>query len=277
MDQIVCDHLKLDVPPADMTEWTAMVDKVLNLKKTVKIALVGKYVELQDAYISVVEALKHSGYANDAVIELDWVNANDLTAENVEERLSQAQGIIVPGGFGQRGTEGKMQAIRYARENDVPMLGVCLGMQLTCVEFARNVLGLEGANSFELDPETKYPIIDIMRDQIGVEDLGGTLRLGLYPSKLKRGSKAAAAYDNQEVVQRRHRHRYEFNNAFREQFEKAGFVFSGVSPDNRLVEIVEIPENKFFVACQYHPELQSRPNRPEGLYTAFVTAAIENK
>ncbi len=150
-------------------------------------------------------------------------------------------------------------------------------MQLTCVEFARHVLGLEGANSFELDPETKYPIIDIMRDQIGVEDLGGTLRLGLYPSKLKRGSKAAAAYDNQEVVQRRHRHRYEFNNDFREQFEKAGFVFSGVSPDNRLVEIVEIPENKFFVACQYHPELQSRPNRPEGLYTAFVSAAMENE
>lgn len=239
MDQIVCDHLKLDVPPADMTEWTAMVNKVLNLQKKVKIALVGKYVELQDAYISVVEALKHSGYANDAAIELDWVNANDLTAENVAERLGQAQGIIVPGGFGQRGTE--------------------------------------GANSFELDPETKYPIIDIMRDQIGVEDLGGTLRLGLYPSKLKRGSKAAAAYDNQEVVQRRHRHRYEFNNEFREQFEKAGFVFSGVSPDNRLVEIVEIPENKFFVACQYHPELQSRPNRPEGLYTAFVSAAMENE
>ena len=174
-----------------------------------------------------------------------WVNANDVTAENVAELLSDADGIIVPGGFGQRGTEGKIQAIRYARENDVPMLGVCLGMQLTCIEFARHVLGLEGANSAELAPDTKYPIIDIMRDQVDVEDMGGTLRLGLYPSKLKRGSKAAAAYHNQEVVQRRHRHRYEFNNAFREQFEAAGFVFSGVSPDNRLVEIVEIPENKF--------------------------------
>lgn len=276
MDQIVCDHLKLDVPQADMTEWSAMVDKVMSLKKQVKIALVGKYVELQDAYISVVEALKHSGYANDAEVKIDWVNANDVTAENVAELLDGADGIIVPGGFGQRGTEGKIQAIKYARENDVPMLGVCLGMQLTCVEFARDVLGLEGANSAELDPETKYPVIDIMRDQIDVEDMGGTLRLGLYPSKLKRGSKAAAAYDNQEVVQRRHRHRYEFNNAFREQFEEAGLVFSGVSPDNRLVEIVEIPENKFFVACQYHPELSSRPNRPEGLYTAFVTAAVEN-
>ena len=278
MDSIVLKKLDMPDKPKDMTYWHEMVERILkHYDRKVTIAVVGKYVELQDAYISVVEALKHSGYANDAAIELDWVNANDLTAENVEERLSQAKGIIVPGGFGQRGTEGKIQAIRYARENDVPMLGVCLGMQLTCVEFARNVLGLEDANSFELDPETKNPIIDIMRDQIGVEDLGGTLRLGLYPSKLKRGSKAAAAYDNQEVVQRRHRHRYEFNNAFREQFEKAGFVFSGVSPDNRLVEIVEIPENKFFVACQYHPELQSRPNRPEGLYTAFVTAAIENK
>jgi len=276
MDQIVCDHLKIDAPAADMTEWSAMVDKVMNLKKQVKIALVGKYVELQDAYISVVEALKHSGYANDAEVKIDWVNANDVTAGNVAELLADADGIIVPGGFGQRGTEGKIQAIRYARENDVPMLGVCLGMQLTCIEFARHVLGLEGANSAELDPDTKYPIIDIMRDQIDVEDMGGTLRLGLYPSKLKRGSKAAAAYHNKEVVQRRHRHRYEFNNAFREQFEGAGFVFSGVSPDNRLVEIVEIPENKFFVACQYHPELSSRPNRPEELYTAFVTAAVEN-
>ncbi|EGV08572.1 CTP synthase [Streptococcus constellatus subsp. pharyngis SK1060 = CCUG 46377] len=276
MDQIVCDHLKLDVPEADMTDWSAMVDKVMNLKKQVKIALVGKYVELPDAYISVVEALKHSGYANDAEIKLSWINANDVTTENVAELLNDADGIIVPGGFGHRGTEGKIATIQYARENDVPMLGICLGMQLTCVEFARHVLGFNDANSSELNPDTQHPVIDLMRDQIDVEDMGGTLRLGLYPSKLKRGSKAAAAYDNQEVVQRRHRHRYEFNNEFRQQFEDAGFVFSGVSPDNRLVEIVEIPENKFFVACQYHPELSSRPNRPEGLYTAFVTAAVEN-
>ena len=201
MDQIVCDHLKLDVPEADMTDWSAMVDKVMNLKKQVKIALVGKYVELPDAYISVVEALKHSGYANDAEIKLNWVNANDVTTENVAELLKDADGIIVPGGFGHRGTEGKIATIQYARENDVPMLGICLGMQLTCVEFARHVLGFEDANSSELNPDTKHPVIDLMRDQIDVEDMGGTLRLGLYPSKLKRGSKAAAAYDNQEVVQ----------------------------------------------------------------------------
>ena len=276
MDQIVCDHLKLDAPAADMTDWSAMVDKVLNLKKTTKIALVGKYVELHDAYLSVVEALKHSGLANDSAIEIDWVNSNDVTAENVAGRLADADGIIVPGGFGQRGTEGKIQAIRYARENNVPMLGICLGMQLTCIEFARNVLNLEAANSTEFVPDTRFPVIDIMRDQIDIEDMGGTLRLGLYPCKLKPGSKAAAAYNNQEVVQRRHRHRYEFNTAFRDQFEQAGFVFSGVSPDNRLMEIVELPDKKFFVAAQYHPEYHSRPNHAEELYAAFVTAAVEN-
>ena len=212
----------------------------------------------------------------DTAIDIDWVNANDLTAENVASRLADADGIIVPGGFGQRGTEGKIQAIRYARENDVPMLGICLGMQLTCIEFARHVLHLDGANSAELDPETKYPIIDIMRDQIDIEDMGGTLRLGLYPCKLKPGSKAAAAYGNQEVVQRRHRHRYELNTKFREQFEAEGFVFSGVSPDNRLMEVVELPDKKFFVAAQYHPEYHSRPNHAEELYSAFVTAAVEN-
>ncbi|MGF7406539.1 CTP synthase [Lactococcus lactis] len=276
MDQIVCDHLKLDAPKADMTEWSAMVDHVMNLKKKVKIALVGKYVELPDAYISVTEALKHAGYSSDAEVDINWVNANDVTDENVAELVGDAAGIIVPGGFGHRGTEGKIAAIKYARENDVPMLGICLGMQLTAVEFARNVLGLEGAHSFELDPETKYPVIDIMRDQVDVEDMGGTLRLGLYPAKLKNGSRAKAAYNYAEVVQRRHRHRYEFNNKFREDFEKAGFVFSGVSPDNRLVEIVELSDKKFFVACQYHPELQSRPNRPEELYTEFIRVAVEN-
>ncbi|MDR1568716.1 MAG: CTP synthase [Streptococcaceae bacterium] len=274
MDQIVCDHLKLDVPQADMTEWSTMVDKVMNLKRTVKISLVGKYVELPDAYLSVVEALKHAGYANDAEIDLKWINANDVTAENVADLLKDADGIIVPGGFGPRGTEGKIEAIRYARENDVAMLGICLGMQLTCVEFARNVVGLKGANSAELNPETPYNIIDLMADQQDVEDMGGTLRLGLYPAKIKKGTATAHAYQDAEVIQKRHRHRYEFNNQFREQFEQFGLVFSGVSPDNRLVEIVELTGHKFFVACQYHPELTSRPNRPEGLYKEFIKAAV---
>ncbi|MDR0199859.1 MAG: CTP synthase [Streptococcaceae bacterium] len=275
MDDLVLEHLKLEAPEADMTEWEAMVEKVTHLSKKVKIALVGKYVELPDAYMSVVEALKHAGYESDAELDLTWVNANDVNDANIAEKVVGVDGIIVPGGFGQRGTEGKISAIKYARENDVPLLGICLGMQMACVEFARNVLGMKGANSKELDPETKYPIIDLMRDQVDVEDMGGTLRLGLYPAKLKAGSKTAAAYDNAEVIQRRHRHRYEFNNDFREQFEAAGFVFSGVSPDNRLVEIVELPEKKFFVACQYHPELQSRPNHAEELYAAFIKAAVE--
>ncbi|KZK38719.1 CTP synthase [Lactococcus taiwanensis] len=276
MDQVVCDHLNLTAPAADMTEWSAMVDKVMNLKKKVNIAMVGKYIEVPDAYISVVEALKHSGFPLDTEVHVDWVNANELTDENVAMRLKDASGVIVPGGFGHRGTEGKIAAIKFARENDVPFLGVCLGMQMACVEFGRHVLGLEKANSFELDPETPYPVIDIMRDQVDVEEMGGTLRLGLYPAKLKKGSKAQEAYNGAEVIQRRHRHRYEFNNKYREQYEAAGFVFSGVSPDNRLVEIVEIPENKFFVAAQYHPELQSRPNHAEELYAAFVKAAVEN-
>ncbi len=277
MDQIVCDYLKIDAPAADMTEWQALESKVLNLKKSVRIALVGKYVELPDAYLSVVEALKHAGFADDADIEIDWVNAAELTHENVTDYLQAADGILVPGGFGDRGIEGKIEAIRYARENDVPFLGICLGMQLACVEFARNVVGLEGAHSAETDPETPYNIIDLMADQENIENLGGTLRLGLYPCQLKPGTKTATAYHNEAVVQERHRHRYEFNNEYRELFEAKGLVFSGVSPDNRLVEIVEFPENKFFVACQFHPELISRPNRPQRLIRAFVDASLENK
>lgn len=277
MDQIVCDHLKIDAPVADMTEWRALEEKVLNLKKKVKIALVGKYVELPDAYISVVEALKHSGFAYDSDIEVEWIQSQDVTRENVAEVLGDADGILVPGGFGDRGIEGKIEAIRYARENDVPFLGICLGMQMACVEFARNVAGLEQADSAETVPDTPNNIIDLMADQENVENLGGTLRLGLYPCKLKKDSKTAAAYGNEEVIQERHRHRYEFNNQYRQLFEDKGLVFSGVSPDNRLVEIVEIPENKFFVGCQFHPELISRPNRPQPLIKAFVGASLESK
>lgn len=277
MDQIVCDHLKLNAPVADMTEWQALEEKVLNLKKKVRIALVGKYVELPDAYLSVVEALKHSGFAYDADITIDWIKAHELTKDNVAEYLQDADGILVPGGFGDRGIEGKIEAIRYARENDVPFLGICLGMQMACVEFARNVVGLENANSAETDPDTANNIIDLMADQENIENLGGTLRLGLYPCKVKKERKTAAAYEGEEVVQERHRHRYEFNNKYREIFEAEGMVFSGVSPDNRLVEIVEIPENKFFVGCQFHPELISRPTRPQRLIKAFVGASLDNR
>lgn len=275
MDKIVCDHLKLDVPPADMTEWQALEKRVLSLKKKTKIALVGKYIELPDAYISVVEALKHAGFVFDSDIEMKWVDAQYLTAENVDELLGDADGILAPGGFGDRGIEGKIEAIHYARENDRPFLGICLGMQMACVEFARNVVGLNDAGSAESNPNIEHNIIDIMADQSAIENLGGTLRLGLYPCKLKSGTKTAEIYDNQEVVQERHRHRYEFNNDYRQLFEDNGLVFSGVSPDNRLVEIVELPEKKFFVGCQFHPELISRPNRPQHLIKGFVKAAVE--
>lgn len=277
MDRIVCEHLKLDTPEADMTEWKELEEKVLNLKKKVRIALVGKYVELPDAYISVVEALKHSGFSFDADIELEWIKSQDLTRENVEERLKDADGILVPGGFGDRGLEGKIEAIRYARENDVPFLGICLGMQMACVEFARNVVGLEDAASAETNPDTANNIIDLMADQENIENLGGTLRLGLYPCKIKKGTTTATAYDGEDVVQERHRHRYEFNNKYRQLFEENGLVFSGVSPDNRLVEIVELTDKKFFVGCQFHPELISRPNRPQKLIKAFVGAALSER
>lgn len=274
LDDIVLEHFGIHAPEADMTDWKVLVDKVKNLKKSTKIALVGKYVELQDAYISVVEALKHAGYAFDTDIEVNAINAENVTTENVKELLKDADGILVPGGFGDRGVEGKILAIQYARENDVPFLGICLGMQLATVEFARHVLGLEGAHSTELNPNTKYPIIDLLPEQIDIEDLGGTLRLGLYPCKLKDGSRAAQIY-NDELVYERHRHRYEFNNEYREAMEAAGLVFSGTSPDERLVEIIELPDKKFFVASQFHPEFRSRPNRPQPLFREFIGTAVK--
>ncbi|MCM3489729.1 CTP synthase [Alkalihalophilus marmarensis] len=273
-DQIVCDHLKLDTKQAEMTEWKSLVEKVQNLSSKVKIALVGKYVALPDAYLSVAEALRHAGYAYDADLEIDWVDAEKVTDENVESLLKDADGILVPGGFGDRGIEGKISAIKYARENHVPFLGICLGMQLATVEFARHVLGLEDANSAELNPATPYPIIDLLPEQKDVEDLGGTLRLGLYPCKLVDGSLAQAAYGEQ-VVYERHRHRYEFNNEYREQMEKAGFTFSGTSPDGRLVEIVELEDHPYFIASQFHPEFVSRPTRPQPLFRDFIGASLK--
>lgn len=273
MDRLVNDYFGFNSPEADMTAWKDLVHTVTHLEKTVKIALVGKYVELRDAYISVAEALKHAGYAFNADIDIDWVNAEDVTRENVETLLGDADGILVPGGFGERGIEGKIEATRYARENNVPFFGICLGMQLATVEFARNVLKLDGAHTAEIDPTTAYPIIDLLPEQKDIEDLGGTLRLGLYPCKLEAGTKAHAAY-NQELVYERHRHRYEFNNEYREAFEAEGFKFSGTSPDGRLVEIIEIPEHKWFVASQFHPELISRPERPQRLFHDFIQASL---
>lgn len=277
LDQIVVDHLKLNVPEADMTEWKQLEERVLNLKKDVHIAIVGKYVELPDAYLSVVEALKHAGYAADADVSIKWVNAETLSPEEVVRELQDVDGVLVPGGFGERGLEGKMLAIQYARENKVPFFGICLGMQLAAVEFARNVAKLEGAGSAEVNPDVTHNIIDLMPDQKNVTDMGGTLRLGLYPCQLQEGTVTAAAYDNQEVVQERHRHRYEFNNEYREQLEEKGLVFSGVSPDNRLVEIIEVKDHPYFVGCQFHPEFISRPNRPQPLFKAFIEKSLENK
>lgn len=276
LDDIVCQHLKLDCHEADMTEWKALVDKVTHLSKTTKIALVGKYVELQDAYISVVEALKHAGYDFDADVEIDWINAEQVNEENVNELLKETDGIIVPGGFGDRGVDGKIMAIQYARENKIPFLGICLGMQLAVVEFARNVLGLADAHTTEINPETKHPIIDLLPEQKEVEDLGGTLRLGLYPCELKQETKAFAAY-NKELVYERHRHRYEFNNVYREQMEKAGLSFSGINPEKQLVEVIELSDHPWFVATQFHPEFTSRPTRSQPLFHGFIEAALTKK
>ncbi|OQP06678.1 CTP synthetase [Geobacillus sp. 46C-IIa] len=274
LDQIVCEHLRLNCREADMTEWKALVEKVRNLSKTTKIALVGKYVELPDAYISVVEALRHAGYAFDTDIDIRWVNAEHVTRDNVAELLKEADGILVPGGFGDRGVEGKIEAIRYAREQCVPFLGICLGMQLASIEFARHVVGLAGAHSAEFDPNTPHPIIDLLPEQKDVEDLGGTLRLGLYPCKLQEGTLAHAAYGD-EVIYERHRHRYEFNNQYRHLLEEHGFVFSGTSPDGRLVEVIELKDHPWFVAAQFHPEFTSRPTRPQPLFREFVKASLK--
>lgn len=277
MDQIVCDHLNIDAPPADMAEWIQLEQKVLNLSKKTRIALVGKYVELPDAYLSVIESLNHAGYAVDSEIEVIWVNAENVTAENVAGLLEKADGILVPGGFGDRGLEGKILAVQFARENEVPFLGICLGMQMACVEYARNVVGLKDAHSAETKPDTPHNIIDLMLEQKEITNLGGTQRLGLYPCKLKPGSVAADAYDNVEVIEERHRHRYEFNNDYREILEEKGLVISGTSPDDRLVEIIELPAHPFFVACQFHPEFLSRPTCPQKLFAGFVKKSLEHQ
>jgi len=274
--QVACECLHLDCPEPDLTDWEAMVEALKSPDKEVTIALVGKYIQLHDAYISVVEALKHGGISNKATVNIKWIDSETVTDENVDELLGDVDGILVPGGFGDRGIEGKIKAITYARTHLVPFLGLCLGMQLSIVEFARNVVGYNDAHSIELDPSTTHPVIDLMPDQNGVEDIGGTLRLGSYPCVLDKTSKAFALY-KEETIQERHRHRYEVNNDFRVVLTEKGMKLSGLSPDGRIVEMCELPEHPFFIATQAHPELKSRPNRPHPLFKGFIEAAIKNK
>jgi len=253
-------------------KWEKIVSIIKNAKEEVKVALVGKYVSLRDAYKSVVEALTHGSIANRVKLNILWVNS-----ENVEEELlHEADGILVPGGFGERGIEGKIKAINYGRLGKKPTFGICLGMQLMCVEFARNVLNLKGANSTEFDPNTPHPVIDIMEEQKQIEELGGTMRLGAYPCVLKEGTKVREIY-KKELIYERHRHRYEFNNAYRELFERNGFVISGVSPDGRLVEVVELKDHPWFIGCQFHPEFKSKPFDPHPLFVSFIKACIDAK
>lgn len=269
---IACECLHLDCPKPDLKEWEDMVQSLKNPEKEVSVALVGKYTALHDAYISVVEALKHGAVAHNCSVNIKWIPSEDVTEHNVQELLGDVDGIIVPGGFGDRGVEGMITSIKYARENNVPFLGLCLGMQLAIVEFARHVLGFTDAHSVELNPSTTHPLIHLMPEQDGVEDIGGTLRLGSYPCILQDGTLAHTVYDAHEIHER-HRHRYEVNNYYREDLEKGGMTLSGLSPDGRIVEMCEIDTHPWFLATQAHPEFKSRPNRPHPLFKGFLGAA----
>ena len=276
LDEIVCRKLGLDRPAADMTRWAAMVEDIKNAKREVTIALVGKYVQLHDAYLSVEESLFHAGTACGAVVHIRWIDSETVTPENVAQKLDGCGGVLVPGGFGDRGIEGMIAAARHARENNLPYFGICLGMQIAVIEFARHVLGWADAHSTEMAPQTTHPVIDLMPDQVGVSSKGGTMRLGQYPCVLAADSRARALYGQAEISER-HRHRYEFNNDFRDRITAAGLLPVGTSPDGRLVEIVEIPAHPWFVGVQFHPEFKSRPDRPHPLFKGFVAAALTKK
>lgn len=273
-DRIVLEKLGIEAPEADMDEWRKMVTKIKQLGRTTQIALVGKYVSLPDAYLSVAEALNHAGIANDTGVSIRWVNSEEVMEDNVAEMLAGVDGILVPGGFGDRGIAGKLVAIHYARTQGIPFLGICLGMQLACIEFARHQLGLTEADSVEFNSDTPHPIIHRLPEEGSVKDFGGTMRLGAYPCRLKSGTKAYAAY-GQSTIEERYRHRYVFNNDYRSLFESHGFVFSGTSPDDRLVEVIELKEHPWFVACQFHPEFTSRPNRAQPLFREFIRHALK--
>ncbi|MCD8377732.1 MAG: CTP synthase [Candidatus Gastranaerophilales bacterium] len=273
--EVVLKLLQTENRVSDLTSWRHLVDKIKNPKKTVKIAIAGKYTKLSDAYISVVESLKHAGYKNDAKIEIKWINSEDCNEySRCKSLFKDVHGLVVPGGFGVRGIEGKLNAIRYARENNLPFLGLCLGMQCAVIEYARNVVGLEGANSKEFDESATYPVIDLMLEQKNVKGYGGTMRLGAYDCIVKKGSIAHKAYGAAKISER-HRHRYEVNNEYIDRIRDAGLVFSGMSPDGMLAEMVEIPENDWFVASQFHPEFKSRPDKPHPLFLGLINAAVK--
>ncbi|EOS42476.1 CTP synthase [Lachnospiraceae bacterium JLR.KK009] len=274
--QVACECLHLGCPEPDLADWVDMVDALRNPDKEVEIALVGKYISLHDAYISVVEALKHGGIAERATVNIRWVDSELLKEENVEETLGNVQGILVPGGFGDRGIDGKILACQYAREHNIPFLGLCLGMQLSIVEYARHICGFRDAHSIELNPSTTHPVIALMPDQNDVEDIGGTLRLGSYPCILDKSSRAYEVYGT-DTIHERHRHRYEVNNDYRSVLSEHGMKLCGLSPDGRIVEMVEIPSHPWYIATQAHPELKSRPNRPHPLFKGFVEAAVKAK
>ncbi len=274
--QVACECLNLECPEPDLTDWKAMVDTLYSMKHVVKVALVGKYTQLHDAYISVVEALKHGGISNQTAVDIKWIDSEEVTPDNVADLLSGVDGLIVPGGFGDRGIEGMITSIKYARENNLPFLGLCLGMQLAIVEFARNVVGYADAHSIEFDPNTQHPMIALLPDQNGVEDIGGTLRLGSYPCVLDKDSKAFELFGSENITER-HRHRYEVNNDFRNVLVQNGLKLCGMSPDGRIVEMIELPSNTFHMATQAHPELKSRPNRPHPLFSGFIKASLDHE
>ena len=274
--QVACECLHLDCPEPDLTEWQAMVNDLRQPTSKVTIAMVGKYVALHDAYISVNEALKHGGIPTHATVEIKWVDSETVSTDNVSDILGDVDGVLVPGGFGTRGIDGMIIAINYARTHKIPFLGICLGMQLTIVEFARNVVGYTDAHSIEMNPNTTHPVIALMPDQNGVEDIGGTLRLGSYPCVLAGGSLAERLYGTNQITER-HRHRYEVNNDFRQALTEHGLTLSGTSPDNRIVEMCELSDHPFYIATQGHPELKSRPNRPHPLFKGLIEAALKNQ
>ena len=277
LDDIILNHFGYnDLPQANMDDWKALITKISNLKESVNIALVGKYVELHDAYISVVESLKYAGYEVNKKVKITWVNSEHLTEENVNETLKDVNGIVVPGGFGNRGIEGKILAIKFARENKIPFLGLCLGMQLSLIEIARDVLKLKGANSTEFDPKTTHKIIDYLPDQYEGIKLGGTMRLGEYDCKVLKDTLAYSLY-KKDLIHERHRHRYEFNNDFKKEFEAHGVVFSGINPQTNLCEMIELKDHPYFIACQFHPEFLSRPLQPHPLFLGLIKAAIKRE